>query len=352
MKDLPGSFVAAGLLMSYLFHPVMLPYQVGDVPLTLASFFARLFKMTNFAVKHSIMTPEMVENFCNDYYIPDEVHPVAPGRDKTITQFPEVLGPHAAGGSSSAAAHKVSAPEVSAPAEVEPESVVPEDTYLDLTGPDEVVVTQSGKSKRKRLGEQSDTLPAKQLRKDHPSLATGTGEKTLARLRQLMPISPLVLRPSFQTDTHARITDVPVYTDAATFNVGAGDKIYLESRLLDGADLKNLILEILLDEEWRRAKDDRHLLTDSVSLISSQRLIIPRPPVLSRSLIPPLTSERDRLTSMLQCFKSSEYQGILVTALVPSWISYAEGLGAGLLSDCGLSPSGKFRMKSKKMPDG
>ncbi|GJS93992.1 hypothetical protein Tco_0800960 [Tanacetum coccineum] len=35
------------------------------------------------------MTPEMVENFCNDYYIPDEVHPVAPGRDKTITQFPE-----------------------------------------------------------------------------------------------------------------------------------------------------------------------------------------------------------------------------------------------------------------------
>ncbi|GJV37100.1 hypothetical protein Tco_1409577 [Tanacetum coccineum] len=55
----------------------------------LASFFARLFKMTNFAVKHSIMTPEMVENFCNDYYIPDEVHLVAPGRDTTITQFPE-----------------------------------------------------------------------------------------------------------------------------------------------------------------------------------------------------------------------------------------------------------------------
>ncbi|GKB03703.1 hypothetical protein Tco_0831846 [Tanacetum coccineum] len=70
-------------------------------------------------------------------------------------------------GSSSAAA-----PEVSAPAEVEPENVVPEDTYLDLTGPDEVVATQSGKSKRKRLGEQSDTLLAKQLRKDHPSLAT------------------------------------------------------------------------------------------------------------------------------------------------------------------------------------
>ncbi|GJX88695.1 hypothetical protein Tco_0340709 [Tanacetum coccineum] len=445
---------------SYLFHAVMLPYQVGDVPLTcvaavdcvsgihvaslncwLASFFARLFKMTNFAAKHSIMTPEMVEIFCNDYYIPDEVHPVAPGRDNTITQFPEgkvgvytrffdycgyripftkflmavlryfrihisqlspfgaarvshfevltrVLdlapsvtvfrafytrtysdglfsfakrspsspscfpkppdsiknwsdhffwvdakvfpipvslyvggalekdpAPHltarqeqtvrllennkapfrlypkcflclvglspyypfdentypaferpdgtgmglldfiktvdprkvqavevqkkddqvkllestshcfmplvtpAAGGSSSAAAPEVSAPEVPAPAEVEPENVVPEDAFLDLMGPDEVVATQPGKSKRKRLGKQSDTLPAKQLRKDHPSFATGTGGKTLAGLRQLMPTSS---RPSFQADiqTHvvqsARITDAPVYTVVAT----------------------------------------------------------------------------------------------------------------------------------------
>ncbi|GKB50078.1 hypothetical protein Tco_0900831 [Tanacetum coccineum] len=290
----------------------------------LASFFARLFKMTNFAVKHSIMTQAMVENFCNNYYILNEVHPVALGQDKTITQFPEVpcmvggvleessgshltartranvwltrehqssfrrypecflclvgLSPYypfdentypaferpdgtemglldfiktadpwkvqavevqktddqmkllesmshcfmslvtpVACGSSSAAA-----PEVSALAEVEPKNVVPEDTYLDLTGPDEVVATQSGKSKRKRLGEQSDTLPAKQLRKDHPSLATGTGGKTLAGLRQLMPTSPLVLRPSFQADIQAhvvqsaRIADVPVYTVAAT----------------------------------------------------------------------------------------------------------------------------------------
>ncbi|GJR48675.1 hypothetical protein Tco_1316778 [Tanacetum coccineum] len=411
----------------------------------LASFFARLFKMTNFAVKHSIMTREMVENFCNNYYIPDEVHPVAPGRDKTITQFPEgkvgvytrffdycgyripftknfmavlryfrihisqlspfgaarvshfevltrvldlapsvtvfrafytrtysdglfsfakrstsspscfpkppdsiknwsdhffwvdakvfpipvslyvggVLekdpAPHltarqeqtvrllennkahfrsypecflclvglspyypfdentypvferpdgtemglldlikiadprkvqavevqkkddqvkllesttncfmslvtpAVGGSSSAAALEVSAPEVSAPAEVEPENVVPEDTYLDLTEPNEVATTQSVKSKRKRLVKQSDALPAKQLRKDHPSLATGIGGKTLAGLRQLMPTSPLVLRPSFQADIQAhvivqsaRTADVPVYTAAAT----------------------------------------------------------------------------------------------------------------------------------------
>ncbi|GKC06231.1 hypothetical protein Tco_0997841 [Tanacetum coccineum] len=275
--------------------------------------------MTNFAVKHSIMTPEMVENFCNDYYIPDEVHPVAPGRDKTITQFPEVFpipvslyvggalekdpAPHltarqeqtvrllennkapfrrypecflclvglspyypfdentypaferlvdgtemglldfiktadprkvqavevqkkddhvkllestshcfmslvtpATGDSSSAVAPEVSASEVSAPAEMESENVVLEETYLDLTEPDEVAMTQSEKSKRKRLVKHSDTLPAKQLRKDHPSLATGTGRKTLAGLRQLMPTSPLI----------ARTADVPVYIVAAT----------------------------------------------------------------------------------------------------------------------------------------
>ncbi|GJW64412.1 hypothetical protein Tco_0116296 [Tanacetum coccineum] len=373
---LPVPLLLLVCFWSYLFHVVTLPYQVGDVPLTciaavdyvsgihvassdywLASFFARLFKMTNFAVKHSIMTREMVENFCNNYYIPDEVHPVAPGRDKTITQFPEGkvgvytrffdycgyripftkffmavlryfrihisqlspfgaarishfevltcvldlapsvtvflfqilvslyvggvlekdLAPHltarqeqtvrllennkapfrrypecflclvglspyypfdentypaferpdGTGGSSSAVA-----PEVSAPAEVEPENVVPEDTYLDLTEPDadlaaarpkEVAMTQSGKSKRKRLVKQSDTLSAKQLRKDHPNLAIGTGGKTLAGLRQLKPTSPLVLRPSFQADIQAHVViqsarteDVSVYTAAAT----------------------------------------------------------------------------------------------------------------------------------------
>ncbi|GKB99816.1 hypothetical protein Tco_0985953 [Tanacetum coccineum] len=97
----------------------------------------------------------------------------------------------AAGDSRSAAAPEVYAPEVSAPAEVDPENV-------------------------------SDTLPAKQLRKDHPSLATSTGGKTLARLRQLMPTSPLVLRASFQAEIQAhvvvqstRFTDVLVYTAAA-----------------------------------------------------------------------------------------------------------------------------------------
>ncbi|GKF25539.1 hypothetical protein Tco_0081433, partial [Tanacetum coccineum] len=77
--------------------------------------------------------------------------------------YPALERPDRTGGSSSVAAPEVSALEVSAPAEVEPENVVPEETYLDLTKPDEVATTQSGKSKRKRLVKQSDTLPAKQL---------------------------------------------------------------------------------------------------------------------------------------------------------------------------------------------
>ncbi|GJX66824.1 gypsy type transposase [Tanacetum coccineum] len=477
---LPVPLLLLSLALEFLFHSMMIPYQLVDdvlLPLImLASFFARLFKMTNFAAKHSIMTPKMVENFCNDYYIPDEVHPVAPGRDNTITQFPEGkvgvytrffdycgyripftkflmavlryfrihisqlspfgaarvshfevltrvldlapsvtvfrafytrtysdglfsfakrspsspscfpkppdsiknwsdhffwvdakvfpipvslllennkalfrrypecflclvgLSPYypfdentypaferpdgtdmglldfiktadprkvqavevqkkddqvkllestshcfmplvtpAAGGSSSAAAPEVSAPEVSAPAEVEPENVVPEDTYLDLTGPDEVVATQPGKSKRKRLGKQSDTLPAKQLRKDHPSFATGTGGKTLAGLRQLMPTSPLVSRPSFQADIQAhvvqsaRITDVPVYTAAATVtsareNVGitptsdvAGSS-QLETS--EGSDDSFYELPALNSAEAKRCMDYEQLYTE------------------------------------------------------------------------------------------
>ncbi|GKC66040.1 hypothetical protein Tco_1098638, partial [Tanacetum coccineum] len=144
----------------------------------------------------------------------------------------------------------------------------------DLTGPDEVVATQPGKSKRKRLGKQSDTLPAKQLRKDHPSFATGTGGKTLAGLRQLMPTSS---RPSFQADiqTHvvqsARITDVPVYTAAATVtsareNVGitptsdvAGSS-QLETS--EGSDDSFYELPALNSAEAKRCMDYEQLYTE------------------------------------------------------------------------------------------
>ncbi|GKE02038.1 hypothetical protein Tco_1390021, partial [Tanacetum coccineum] len=44
--------------------------------------------MANFATKHSIMTQEMVDRFCNSFYIPGEVHPTALGHGKTIFEFP------------------------------------------------------------------------------------------------------------------------------------------------------------------------------------------------------------------------------------------------------------------------
>ncbi|GKA95092.1 hypothetical protein Tco_0817130, partial [Tanacetum coccineum] len=44
--------------------------------------------MANIFAKYSIITQEMVDSFCESFYIPAEVHSTAPGRDKTIAQFP------------------------------------------------------------------------------------------------------------------------------------------------------------------------------------------------------------------------------------------------------------------------
>ncbi|GJQ90234.1 hypothetical protein Tco_0001373 [Tanacetum coccineum] len=249
-------------------------------------------QMANFATKHSIMTQEMVDSFCNSFYIPAEVHPTALGRGKTIFEFlagtlekdpaphlttrqeqavklleshkalfrryPECflclvglspynpfdensypafeypdgtemglfdfiktvdpwkvqavevqrganqmkllesiehyfmpLVPRAPGGSSSAADA-----EVSAPVEERLEDVAANDAYLELVDPGEdtvvarrgekeVVTEQPKKIKKKRLIKQRDVLPAKKLRTDHPSLASGTGGKTLAGFEQI-----------------------------------------------------------------------------------------------------------------------------------------------------------------------
>ncbi|GJV55082.1 hypothetical protein Tco_1456087 [Tanacetum coccineum] len=189
--------------------------------------------MANFAAKYSIMTQEMVDSFCDNFYIPAEVHPTAAGRDKTITQFPvgkvdmglldfiKTADPRkvravevqkgddqvtllestrhcfmplvipAAGGSSSAAAT-----EIPAPTKGGQKDVAKENAYLELADPDEgttmvrqseeeVVAEQSKKVKKRRLQKQGDVLPAKKLRADHPALASGTGGKTLAGLEQI-----------------------------------------------------------------------------------------------------------------------------------------------------------------------
>ncbi|GJT33247.1 hypothetical protein Tco_0923666 [Tanacetum coccineum] len=208
--------------------------------------------MAKSIAKYSIMTQEMVDSFSEAFYIPAGVHPTAPGRDKTIIQFSADMGlldfiqtadPRkvravevqkgadqvtllestkdcfmplvipAAGGSSSAAAA-----EVPVPTEERQEDVAPEDAYLNLADPDEdaiavrqgeerVVSEQPKKVKKRRLVKQSDALPAKKLRTDHPSLASGTGGKTLASLEQIMPegshllareqpVAPSVVPPS------------------------------------------------------------------------------------------------------------------------------------------------------------
>ncbi|GJY99832.1 hypothetical protein Tco_0517262 [Tanacetum coccineum] len=170
--------------------------------------------MANFAAKYSIMTQEMVDSFCDNFYIPAEVHPTAPGHGKTITQFPVDMGlldfiktadPRkvravevqkgddqvtllestrhcfmplvipAAGGSSSAAAT-----EIPAPTEGGQEDVAEENAYLELADPDEgtamvrqseeeVVTEQSKKVKKRRLQKQGS--PRRLRREDCRSMA-------------------------------------------------------------------------------------------------------------------------------------------------------------------------------------
>ncbi|GKB58015.1 hypothetical protein Tco_0914201 [Tanacetum coccineum] len=122
-------------------------------------------------------------------------------------------------------------PEVSAPSAEEnvvvEENVIPEGAYLDLTDPEgdvavvekDVAQKQPEKAKRKKLPKQSDPLPAKRLRVDHPILASGTGGKTLASLRRTLLEGSLLLGPSSPADVPTQVTvrsscvaDVPVYT--------------------------------------------------------------------------------------------------------------------------------------------
>ncbi|GJT76329.1 hypothetical protein Tco_1043054 [Tanacetum coccineum] len=141
------------------------------------------------------------------------------------------------GGSGSGAGPEVSASVAEENVAAE-ENIVSAGAYLDLTDPeDDLIVAEKGdatrkqpkKAKRKKLSKQSDTLPAKRLRVDHPSLASGTGGKTLASLRRAIPEGSLMLAPSFQANIHAQVTvrsshvaDAPVYTAADTVTSSRG----------------------------------------------------------------------------------------------------------------------------------
>ncbi|GKD10941.1 hypothetical protein Tco_1190626 [Tanacetum coccineum] len=120
---------------------------------------------------------------------------------------------HQASGSGSGAGPEVFAPSAGGNVVAE-EDVIPVGTYVDLVDPeDNLTVVEKGdaaqkqpeKAKRKKLSKQSDPLPAKRLRVDHPSLASGTGGKTLASLRRTIPEGSLLLGSS-PADVHTQVT--------------------------------------------------------------------------------------------------------------------------------------------------
>ncbi|GJW48626.1 hypothetical protein Tco_0080272 [Tanacetum coccineum] len=117
---------------------------------------------------------------------------------------------HQASGSGSGAGAEVSSP--SAEGNVVEDNVIPEGAFLDLIDPEcDVAVVekdarkQPEKAKRKKLLKQSDPLPAKRLRVDHPSLASRTGGKTFASLRRTLPEGSLLLGTSAPVDIHTQV---------------------------------------------------------------------------------------------------------------------------------------------------
>ncbi|GKB04744.1 hypothetical protein Tco_0832939 [Tanacetum coccineum] len=155
-----------------------------------------------------------------------------------------------ASGSGSGAGPEVSAPSAEENVVAE-ENVIPVGTYFDLVDPEgdltvvekeDAAQKQPEKAKRKKLSKQSDTLPAKRLRIDHPSLASGTGGKTLASLRRTIPEGSLLLGPSSPADVHTQVTvrssrvvDAPVYTAADTVTSSRGKTLVVPTSDVGGS---------------------------------------------------------------------------------------------------------------------
>ncbi|GJQ98555.1 hypothetical protein Tco_0009694 [Tanacetum coccineum] len=155
---------------------------------------------------------------------------------------------HQASGSGSGAGAEVS---VSfAEGNVVEESVIPEGAFLNPTDPEcdvtvaekDVAQRQPKKAKRKKLLKRSDPLPAKRLRIDHPSLASGTGGKSLASLRQSLPEGSLTLRASSPADIPTHVTvpssctaDAPVYTAADVVTSSRGKTLVLPTLGVGGS---------------------------------------------------------------------------------------------------------------------
>ncbi|GJS27232.1 hypothetical protein Tco_0487852 [Tanacetum coccineum] len=253
------------------------------------------------------------------------------------------------GGSGSGAGPEVFAP--AAEEKVAAENIVSVGTYLDLEDPeDDLLVAgkedatrkQSDKAKRKKLSKQSDTLPAKRLRVDHPSLASGTGGKSLASLRRTIPEGSLALGPSLQADIHAQVTvqsshvaDVPVYTvadtvtssrgkthAASTSDMGGGSRTEHELELkeklrvkydaqgvlfkekdVEIARLKSLVKE--KETESAEKETDISLLDSRATYLKSALDDSQAACDEARNLISSLSSERDGLASKVSTLHSA-----------------------------------------------
>ncbi|GJR92317.1 hypothetical protein Tco_0264491 [Tanacetum coccineum] len=138
----------------------------------------------------------------------------------------------------------------SAAGNVVEENVLPEGAFLELTDPEcdatvvekDVAQKQPEKAKRKKLLKRSDPLPAKRLRIDHPSLASGTGGKSLASLRRTLPEGSLILGSSSSADVHthvtvqsSRVADAPVYTAADIVTSSRGKTLVLPTSGVGGS---------------------------------------------------------------------------------------------------------------------
>ncbi|GKB94379.1 hypothetical protein Tco_0980516 [Tanacetum coccineum] len=253
-----NSFVAAGLLLelSILCRDASLSNVLLPLIL-LASFFARLFKMTKFAAKHSIMTLEMVENFCNDYYIPDEAH----RRDKTITQFPEgKVGVYTRTADrlegSKCIVRKFSEDGIGSSVKLQDKNKMTRTSSAAALDECDCLTYAA----------ESDTLPASIEEGSRPALLLVLSMENFPCLcvRPTMPTSPLVSRPSFQADIQAHVcpdtTECPVYTAAADcrmtpfIELPAMNSAEAKRWLLEEKDLEILGLKSLLVEEAKKAE--------------------------------------------------------------------------------------------------
>ncbi|GKE07467.1 hypothetical protein Tco_1399485, partial [Tanacetum coccineum] len=260
-------------------------------------------------------------------------------------------------------------PDVSAPSAEEnvvaEENVIPVGTYLDLMDPEGNLTEaekggdarkQPDKVKRKKLSKQSDTLPAKKLRVDHPSLTSVTGGKSLTSLRWTIPKGSLALGPSSQADVNAKITvqgsyvaDAPVYTAADTVtssrgkmhaasmsdmggssqletSKGSADSFY-ETATLNSEDAKRATRQICLGSEVRsrtehelELKEKLRVKYDAQGVLLKEKLRVEVSRL--RDQVSTLTAEKSSLSAEVSVLKSAVSQKETDISLIDSRATY------------------------------